>query len=389
MTTKNFTPGSSGGAHFIPPTVDDLNASLSTYEFVEFIGQGGMAAVYKARQPKLDRIVAIKILPSYVDDGGISEAEHSARFKKEALAMAKLNHTNIVTVHDFGATSEGHLYFVMDFIKGTDLHQAIKSGLCTVERVIDWVPQICDALHYAHSEGIIHRDIKPSNILIDEEGVVRVADFGIAKVADDNEMTRLTMANVTMGSPDYLAPESLQDDVEQDHRVDLFALGVMIYQMLTGTVPRGAWHMPSVLNSEADERFDDLVVRAMDPNRETRCQTAIEIGEAIFEIEADFVRGDHDSGGLMIAPRNTVTSAPGSGARSKSGCITSRRWTGSIRTAPLPPSVLKPDGMTQSIAPIQNIPAIDGRSKKPILIVIAVASLGIIGSILYVYFASN
>ena len=273
----------SSPSDFVPPTVEDLDAVLDSYQFLDILGRGGMGAVYKARQITLDRLVAIKILPIMDDEN--DEFRFSERFQREAQAMGRLSHPNIIGVYDFGQTKDGQLYIVMEYVEGTDLHVLIRTGQLTTEHIFGWMPQICEAMQYAHSQGIVHRDIKPANIMINKEGVVKVADFGLAKLTShDSETTRLTMTNVAMGTPDYVAPEALEDGVATDHRADLYAVGVMLYEMLTGKVPRGAWRPPSILKPEIDPRFDDLVIRAMDADPSSRFQHASEITAEISRI---------------------------------------------------------------------------------------------------------
>jgi len=317
--------GSSGG--FVPPTIDELNAELPSYEFVEMLGCGGMGAVFKARQPNLDRMVAIKILPLELGEEGLQFAE---RFKREAQALAKLNHPNIVSVFDFGQTIKGQFYFVMEFVEGTDLHQVIRSGQAGTEHVLGWVPQVCEALQYAHSKGIVHRDIKPANILIDLEGTVKVADFGLAKLAgDDTDQPQLTVTDMAMGTPDYVAPETLEIGVVPDHRADIYAIGVMLYEMLTGKVPRGAYRTPSEKVPGLDSRFDHLVAEAMDADRDTRIQQATEISSKLWEIgnqpaaEAREVAGEASTAAVgkvkLLTGATTTARASSLAARAESG----------------------------------------------------------------------
>ena len=160
-----------------PPTREEVAAAFPQLEILEFIGQGGMGFVFKARQPKLDRFVALKILPqSLAADPAFAE-----RFIREGRLLARLNHPNIVTVHDFGQAS-GFFYLLMEFVDGVNLRQAMKAGRFTPAQALAIVPRICEALQFAHNEGILHRDIKPENILLDAKGRVKIADFGIAKL---------------------------------------------------------------------------------------------------------------------------------------------------------------------------------------------------------------
>lgn len=177
---------------------------LPNYEVLDFIGRGGMGMVFKARQVALDRIVAVKLLSVHMGQGNM---DFAARFKVEAQAMARLSHPCIVPVHDFGTTSDGQLFYVMEFVEGTDLAKRIESeGKLPVEEALRIVLAVCDALTCAHAEGMVHRDIKPSNILISRDGKVKVADFGLAKI-DAPETASLTLSGTTMGSHGYAAPE--------------------------------------------------------------------------------------------------------------------------------------------------------------------------------------
>lgn len=267
----------SGGKGFkwVPPSPEKLSQLLPQYAIEALAGRGGMGAVYRGTQKTLDRSVAIKILPPEVDD---EDASYTERFKNEAKIMAKLEHPAIVPVYDFGETSEGQLYFVMSFINGTDVHQMIQSqGRLPPEHALAITAHVCDALAYAHSHGVVHRDIKPSNVLINMEGQVKVADFGLAKVDDPSQSSGLTKTGLAMGTPDYVAPETLTLGMTVDGRADLYAVGVMLYQMLTGNVPRGAWKAASIMIPGIDPRFDAIVSKAMQHDREERYQTAAEM----------------------------------------------------------------------------------------------------------------
>lgn len=262
---------------FVAPTPQELNEILDQFEVVELLGQGGMGAVYKARQPRLDRFVAIKLLPAF---GGDDEHSFGERFEREARAMAQLNHPNVVTVHDFGETEDGHRYIVMEYVDGTDLHAAIHSGKLTTKHALAWIPQICSALEYAHNKGIVHRDIKPANILINKEGDVKVGDFGLAKLVGRKHETAITQAQVSMGTPDYAAPEALEEGAEVDRRADVYSLGVLFYELLTGKVPRGAWRPPSAFK-DVDVRIDQIIVKAMQPDPNHRYQSVSQITDAL------------------------------------------------------------------------------------------------------------
>ncbi len=219
-----------GGTVF--PTLEEIAALLPQYEFHDVLGVGGMGAVYLARQPALDRWVAIKLLP-----GELSQNEEdAARFITEARSMAKLTHANIAAVHDFGQTDQGQMYLVMEHVNGLSLHQIIhgEHGLDPIgARAL--VTQLCDALDYAHSHNVIHRDIKPANILVTGDWQAKLIDFGLAH---DKEAT--AAADAEYGTPDYVAPERLQAGAAVDHRTDIYSLGVVIHEMYTKLTPQAA-----------------------------------------------------------------------------------------------------------------------------------------------------
>lgn len=262
-----------------------LNQALDKYEVISLLGKGGMGAVYKAKQVTLDRTVAIKVLAPHLLGNDDDDFQSGSRFQREARAMAHLSHANIIAVYDFGATPSGEFYIVMEYIDGTDLHTLMRTGDLTTEHVNGWISQICEALQYAHGRGVVHRDIKPANIMITVEGEVKIADFGLAKLTGaDHEEPSLTMTNVAMGTPDYIAPEALEASAEVDHRADLYAVGVMLYEMLTGKVPRGAWKSPTEIVDGLDDRYEDLVVKAMDTDPASRFQQATEIRSVVIDI---------------------------------------------------------------------------------------------------------
>lgn len=269
---------------FDPPSVEELQKLLPAYEFIKFVDKGGMGAVYKAVQPGLSRTVAVKLLPPDVG----TDMAFDKRFRREAKTMAKLSHPNIVSVFDFGETSEGHLYFVMEFVEGSDLRHLIQHRELRPDQILPIINQVCDALQYAHDNGVIHRDVKPANILIDESGRVKVADFGLAKPREGAaDTSMISMVGFSVGTPSYMAPEALEEE-EIDHRADIYSLGVVIYEMLTGSVPKGAWEPPSKC-AGSDLRFDEVVHRAMQADREERFQKAEELSHA-FDTESFIAR---------------------------------------------------------------------------------------------------
>ena len=267
-------PRSATGGAWQPPAPEELQRSFPQYEIQCILGRGGMGAVYKAWQKNLERHVAIKILPAGIDDDGMNFAE---RFKQEARAMAKFKHPGIVAVYDAGETPEGLLYFVMEYVEGTDLAQLVAThGRLPPEQALAITAHICAALAYAHGHGVVHRDIKPSNVMVAPDGTVKVADFGLAKFSSGQSAMH-TMNNVAIGTPDFMPPESLLDPTGVDHRADLYGVGGVLYQMLTGLAPHGRFDPPSRVVPGLDKRLDRVVDKAMQADREQRYATAIEL----------------------------------------------------------------------------------------------------------------
>ncbi len=264
---------------FQPPGVAEVAQMFPQLEIIALIGKGGMGAVYKARQPGLDRTVALKILPPQTANGpGFVE-----RFNREARALARLNHPNIVAVYEFG-TANGLPYFIMEFVDGLNLRELERAGKLSAREALQIVPQICEALQFAHDEGIVHRDIKPENILLDKKGRVKIADFGIAKILSGAPEADLTSTKGAIGTPHYMAPEQMEKPQTVDHRADIFSLGVVFYEMLTGELPLGKFAPPSSRKIEVDVRLDDVVLRALEKDPELRYQHASQVKTAVDTI---------------------------------------------------------------------------------------------------------
>ncbi len=244
-------------------------------EIIEIAGRGGMGAVYKARQPALDRLVALKILPADKSD----LVQFQDRFHREAKTLASLSHPNIIGIHDFGER-EGIYFFVMEYVDGMDLHDYLareKPGMRDIRKIFG---QVCEALQYAHRKGVVHRDIKPANILIDGEGLVKIADFGLAKITKAEKGTLLTDTGAMLGTAHYMAPEQMNDALHVDHRADLYSMGIMLYQMLTGEIPMGKVDPPSSVSAEYAP-FDPIIERAMEKKPGSRYQNASELKEDV------------------------------------------------------------------------------------------------------------
>lgn len=254
---------------FEPPSIDELATRFPQLEILELLGQGGMGAVYKARQRELGRLVALKILPPEIgDDDSFAE-----RFTREARALARLAHSHIVLIYDFGRAG-GLFYILMEYVDGANLRQTMATGRLTSNEALAIIPQICEALQFAHDEGIVHRDIKPENILIDKRGRVKIADFGLAKlVGADAGDHPLTATHQVMGTLRYMAPEQTQGSREVDHRADIYSLGVVFYELLTGDLPMGRFAPPSK-RVQIDVRLDEIVLKALEQQPEQRYQHA-------------------------------------------------------------------------------------------------------------------
>lgn len=271
---------SSSGRRWEPPSAEELQTALPKYIVTALIGCGGMGAVYRGRQESLDRDVAVKILPP-----DLSDPSRAERFRNEALAMARLNHPGIVGVFDSGQTADGLLYLVMEFVEGGDVLRLLKEngGKLRLVNALAVTAHVCDALHYAHERGVLHRDIKPANILLTTEGALKVADFGLAKLTQQ-EGNGLTQSGMGIGTLAYMAPESLILGAGVDRRADVYAVGVMLYQMLTGRLPRGIFKPPSELVPGLDPRLDDIVHKALQEDRELRFATTAEMRRAMDDI---------------------------------------------------------------------------------------------------------
>jgi serine/threonine protein kinase len=274
----NTAVQSGTGVRWVPPEPGELARLLPQYEIESILGQGGMGAVYKGRQPGLDRFVAIKILPAEM----ASDEQFVKRFQREARLLAKLQHPGIVAVYDSGQTREGHLYFVMEYVEGTDLRRVLKTSQLTADQALELICQICEALQAAHKQGVVHRDIKPENILISSDGNVKLADFGLSRPLNE-ETIGLTMTNMVMGTPDYMSPE--QREGNADERSDIFALGIVLYEMLTGKRPHGAFDPPS-FKAQVDVRIDEVVLKALQDEPLRRYQQVSELKTDVDRIRS-------------------------------------------------------------------------------------------------------
>jgi tRNA A-37 threonylcarbamoyl transferase component Bud32 len=307
-----------------PPTPKDLAGVLPNYEIVRLIGRGGMSAVYEAWQVALGRRVAVKILPPEL---GADEA-FAERFRREARALGRLEHANILEVFEFGESTAGHLYFSMQFAEGGDLGSRLRRGPLDPVESLRMVKEICAGLEAAHAQGVIHRDLKPSNILLTADGTVKVADFGIA-VLGDQPMERLTHTGVAVGTMEYAAPEQAAG-APVDTRSDLYSVGVICYELLTGILPRGIFDPPSKMNAAVDPAVDGVVHTAMQGDPARRYQSATAFRTALNRTEGVRMRRSRR---LPLAVAALIVLAAGAGAY--------HRWRGTtgIRVNSVSPSV--------------------------------------------------
>jgi len=284
-----------------PPSVDELGERFPELDIVELIGRGGMGAVYRVVQRKLDRTVALKVLPpELAQDPAFEE-----RFLREARALAGLKHERILTVHDFGER-KGLYYLVTEFVEGMNLRQLMDMGELSPHEALRITPQICEALQYAHDHGVVHRDIKPENLLIDLAGEVRIADFGLARILNDNpDALALTRSTQVLGTPQYMAPEQWRDGQNVDHRADIYAVGVVLYEMLTGQLPLGHFDPPSQRDG-VPRGLDAIVQRSLAQRPEQRYQRASEVSDELARQELPPRTGTQEAKEALRADAGTA-----------------------------------------------------------------------------------
>jgi WD40 repeat protein len=270
--------------------MEDLTGKqLGKYQIVAPLGEGGMAAVYKAYQAGMDRYVALKILPRHF----ASDPEFVGRFEQEAKVIAKLQHVYILPVHDYGE-DDGYTYIVMPFVERGTLNDRLDDKPLPFLEIRRIISQVGDALHYAHSRGLVHRDIKPSNVLIDEQGNCLLTDFGISKMVGGT--AKFTQTGAIIGTPEYMSPEQILGE-ELDGRSDIYSLGVVLYQLATGRAPYRAEtppavfvkHLhdplppPSTYNPNIPPELEKVILKTLARDREDRFKTAKEMVQVLQE----------------------------------------------------------------------------------------------------------
>ncbi len=299
--------------------MEDLTGKqLGPYQVVAPVGEGGMAAVYKAYQPGMDRYVALKILPRHF----ASDPNFAGRFTQEAKVLAKLQHPHILPVFDFGE-ADGYTYIVMPFVQSGTLVDLLKGRPLALKQVRSIASQVGDALDYAHSQGLIHRDVKPSNVLVDSRGNCLLTDFGIAKIVESS--AKFTSTGGIIGTPAYMSPEQGLGHT-LDKRSDIYSLGVMLYEMATGRPPYDAetpmaivvkhihdpLPMPRAINPSLPESVERVILKALAKRPEDRYATAGDMVEALETATSTLTAPATPTPAIPTAPgaELTITDAP-------------------------------------------------------------------------------
>jgi serine/threonine protein kinase len=315
--TEDFRPR----RRWTAPAAADLQRELPGFEVHGLIGQSGMGAVYRARHLGLGRTVALKIVPR--DPG---DPEFEQRFEREARTLGKLNHPNIVSIHDHGQSGR-YCYIAMELVEGQNLRQVLRRRMLAPDETLAIALAVCEGLGYAHRAGVVHRDIKPENILLEGSvaagpaarteppmgtaipmGKVKIADFGLARMLHPTpEDFTLTTQGQLLGTPLYMAPEQLEHPRNVDHRVDLYALGVMLYEMLTGELPLGRFDAVTQ-KAPVDPRLDAIVLRCLENDPRRRYSQVAELQAALAEVAAaprhgPRVAGSVEASGVERPPR--------------------------------------------------------------------------------------
>ncbi len=308
-----------------------IGGTILHYKIIEKLGEGGMGEVYKAQDTKLDRFVALKFLPSHL----IATEDEKSRFVQEAKAASAMNHPNVCTIYSIEEYEDlqidKQLFIVMEYVEGKTLKD--KKESLSEKQILEIGIQVAEGLAAAHEKGIVHRDIKPENIMIRKDGIAQIMDFGLAKLYRDNNVSRLTKAGTTVGTMGYMSPEQVQG-LEVDHRTDIFSLGVVLYELLSGEPPFKGVHetaiMYEIVNVDAapistikpaiEPELDEIILECLEKDKDERCQSAKELAKDLRKIKKS--TGHRKS---RVYSVNTKTFQTQSGDRSvskSSGSIT-------------------------------------------------------------------
>jgi ligand-binding sensor domain-containing protein/tRNA A-37 threonylcarbamoyl transferase component Bud32 len=317
--------------------MDNIQAgqTIGPYRIIQQIGQGGMATVYKAYQPAMERTVALKILPRQLADS----PEFIGRFQQEARTIARLEHAYILPVHDYG-TSDGYTYLAMRFIEAGTLKDRLQSGPVTSIDIGRWFTQLADALDYAHGQGVVHRDLKPSNVLLDARGNLFLTDFGIAKLLEAD--SRFTGTGALIGTPAYMSPEQAQG-LRVDRRTDIYSLGIMLYEMVVGQLPFDAdtplaiilkhindpLPLPSSVNPSISPAVEQVLLKALAKNPDDRFPTAAQFSAAWQAAQTATVTRRAESprpAGDTILPAPPADAPSASISPPRQGLLARPRW---------------------------------------------------------------
>ncbi len=377
-------------------TADSLVGSVleQRYEIIRKIGQGGMGAVYEATHKLLGKRVAVKVLL----DKYAQKDQIVARLEQEARLASSIGHANIIDITDFGQTADGRTFVVMEFLEGESLGQLIaRSGRLDTRRAVNIARQVASALGAAHQKGIVHRDIKPENIFLirrGDEEYVKVVDFGISKSMrpedTDENSPRLTQTGMVLGTPLYMSPEQARGDETLDHRIDVYAVGVILYEMVTAEVPfRGTNYLnilsqvlseeptpPAQLNPEVSPDLEAVILKAMEKDRDERYQHMEEMAADLTALQSDSMR---TTGARLTANRRRKKAARRSAMRvlvwtvgvsvvAAAVVITVRGVMGDERAAATAPQALAPPpaaGASTVPAPVPPPPPPAGPAARP------------------------
>lgn len=332
-------------------SVEELDGKIPGYKVTDFIAKGGMGAVYLGLQETLEREVAIKILPPELTQ----DENFKSAFQTEAKAMAKVSHGNLVGIYDFGRVDD-FLYIVMEFVKGRTLFNVINGVAVDELEAAELIIAMCQGLEKAHNAGIIHRDIKPANILIDDQGVPKIVDFGLARPAEKTE------EGVIFGTPGYTAPEVVKNPQAVDRKSDIFSVGVMLFELLTGEVPAQTGQVPSYL-ADSHKEFDVIVAKATHPINTMRYQSAAEMAGCLQA--------------LLLKLSSNASPAPVSGVRLATSAAPTQAQAGVIGA----PALARPTAPTR-VSLSRNVTA-QKSGISGIQVALIIGLLGAIGAIVF------